>query len=135
MSDGFDEIMVDVDPHIAELALRTRTLIRDVYPVVVEVPWPKQRVIGYGVGPRKMSEHFCYISVSGNHVNLGFNYGSELPDPDHLLEGTGKLFRHVKVHGAAQLDNPALRRLLEAASRHRMPASGVTDTKPSHNRF
>jgi len=135
MSDGFDEILAGVDPHIAELARRARTLIRDVYPAVVEVPWPKQRAVGYGVGPRKMSEHFCYVSLSGGHINLGFNYGSELPDPDHLLEGTGKLFRHVKLHGAAQLDNPALRRLLEAASHHRMPASSVTNMERSHNRL
>ncbi len=130
MSDGFNEIIAGAAPRIAELALRTRALIRDVYPEVVEVAWPKQRVIGYGVGPKKMSEHFCYISVSGNHVNLGFNYGSELPDPDQLLEGTGKLFRHVKIRSTAALENPALRRLLEAASRHRMPASGVTDARP-----
>jgi hypothetical protein len=32
-------------------------------PDVVEVPWPRQRVIGYGVGPKKMSEHFCYVAV------------------------------------------------------------------------
>ncbi len=37
--------------------------------------------------------------------------------------------------GVDPLDNPALRRLLEAASRHRMPASGDTDTEPSHNRL
>lgn len=33
-----------------------------------------------------------------NHVNLGFNYGAELPDPNNLLEGTGKLFtKHLQA--------------------------------------
>lgn len=31
------------------------------------------------------------------HVNLGFNRGTELPAPTGLLEGTGKMIRHVRV--------------------------------------
>jgi hypothetical protein len=29
-------------------------------------------------------------------VNLGFNYGAELPDPEGLLQGPGKLMRHTQ---------------------------------------
>jgi hypothetical protein len=121
MSDGFDEIVATCSPEIRDLALQTRALIREVMPDVVQVPWPKQRIIGYGVGPKKMSEHFCYISLQKNDVNLGFNYGSELPDPENLLKGTGNLFRHVKITKSDDLANPALRQLLVAASKHRMP--------------
>lgn len=126
MSNGFDEIAAGVSPHAADLARQARDLIRSVYPAVVEVPWPKQRVIGYGVGPKKMTEHFCYISVSRDHINLGFMYGAELPDPNDLLGGTGKLLRHVRITESEQLEDPALRELLKVASRHRMP------DKPSH---
>ena len=122
MSDGFDEIVSKVSPHARHLAEQARSLIQVVYPAVVEVPWPKQRVIGYGVGPKKMSEHFCYLSVSQDHINVGFMYGAELPDPEKLLEGTGKLLRHVRITQMDQLANPALRQLIEVASRHRMPA-------------
>jgi hypothetical protein len=124
--DGFDVIIAGVSARARDLALRARALICEVYPAVVEVPWPKQRVIGYGVGPKKMTEHFCYLSVSTNHVNLGFNYGSELPDPERLLQGEGKLLRHVRIQRAEDLESLALRQLLEEASRHRMPA------RPSH---
>jgi hypothetical protein len=122
MSNGFDEIVSKVSPHARQLAEQARSLIRAVYPAVVEVPWPKQRVIGYGVGPRKMSEHFCYLSVSKDHINVGFMYGAELPDPAKLLEGSGKLLRHVRITQMDQLSNPALRELIEVASKHRMPA-------------
>ena len=121
MSDGFDAIMAEASPDVRHLARHTRALIRDVYPNIVELPWPKQRVIGYGVGPRKMSEHFCYVAVHKDHVNLGFNYGAELPDPEGLLEGPGKLLRHTKIAAAEDLARPALRALLETASTHRMP--------------
>lgn len=121
MSDGFDEIVSKVSPHARQLAERAKTLIQSIYPAVVEVPWPKQRVIGYGVGPKKMSEHFCYLSVSKEHINLGFMYGAELPDPEKLLEGSGTLLRHVRITQLEQLSDPALRELLMVASKHRMP--------------
>ena len=128
MTNGFDEIVAGVSPHARELARQARALIKVVYPAVVEVPWPNQRVIGYGVGPKKMSEHFCYLSVSKNHINVGFMYGAELPDPNQLLEGSGKLLRHVRISQPEVLENPALRELLEAASKHRMPET------PSHRK-
>jgi hypothetical protein len=128
MTNGFDEIVAGVSPHAQELARRARALIQTVYPAVAEVPWPKQRVIGYGIGPKKMSEHFCYLSVSKNHINVGFMYGAELPDPHNLLEGSGKLLRHVRITNPEELKNPALQELLEAASKHRMPET------PSHKK-
>ena len=40
---------------------------------------------------------------------------ASLPDPAHLLQGTGKRHRHVKLTTPADLAAPALRELLEAA--------------------
>ncbi len=108
------------DSRVQELETRTRSLIFDVYPEVVEVPWPRQNVACYGIGPKKMSEHFCYIALHKNHVNLGFNQGAELPDPEGLLEGPGKMLRHTKITEPEDLQDPALRRLLEAARAHRV---------------
>ncbi|MDQ3929578.1 MAG: DUF1801 domain-containing protein [Chloroflexota bacterium] len=123
--EGFEEIVARCSPKVRELALQTRKLILEVMPGVVEVPWPRPMLVGYGVGPKKMSEHFCYISMHKDHIDLGFNYGSELPDPEDLLEGTGKLFRHIKITRPEDVARPAVRRLLEAASTHRMPAKAA----------
>jgi hypothetical protein len=127
MNETFTSMVEPLDPGVRSLAVKTRELIYSVMPGVVEVPWPRQRIIGYGVGPKKMTEHFCYISLHKNHIDLGFNYGSELPDPEGLLEGTGALFRHVKIKQTADVEKPALLTLLEKASKHRMPE------KPSGN--
>jgi hypothetical protein len=120
MEDGFEEILARFDPHVRELAVGARPLIEAVYPEVVEVPWPRQNVVGYGVGPKKMSEHFCYIALHKDHINLGFNQGAELPDPTGLLEGPGKTLRHTKIAEPDKLEQPALRTLLEAAAAYRM---------------
>jgi len=52
---------------------------------------------------------------------FGFYYGTELPAPEGLLEGSGRLMRHVKIRSDADLQNPELRRLLEVATTHRVP--------------
>lgn len=118
----FDEILSNFDPDVQQLAKSVRKLIFDVLPQTVEVPWVQQKVIGYGTGPKKMTEHFCWIQPNKTYVNLGFNYGAELPNADKLLEGTGKLFRHVKIKSASDAKNPGVRKLLEIACKHRVPA-------------
>jgi hypothetical protein len=102
-------------PPIRALATGARALIFDVRPATVEVVWPRQRTAGYGVGPRKMTEQFCWLAPAAKHLVFGFYYGAELPDPAGLLSGTGVRMRHVKVRSAADLAGPALRALVEAA--------------------
>ena len=121
----FEEALSGSSSHVREIAERLRALIIDIYPEVVEVPWPKQKIIGYGVGPKKMSEHFCYIGAYRAHVNLGFYYGAELPDPQGLLEGTGKKLRHIKVKNGEAVGDPALRDILEASLEERKEALGL----------
>jgi hypothetical protein len=117
----FEDAVARAGERAREMAYQLRQLIDEVLPGVVEVPWPRMRMASYGVGPKKKTEHFCYVSAQKDDVNLGFYYGAELPDPDGLLQGTGKLLRHVKIREANAIRGKALRRLLEVASRHRMP--------------
>jgi hypothetical protein len=120
----FEEAIAASNAEAQQIARGLRELIVDVYAEVVEVPWPKQKVTGYGVGPKKMSEHFCYIGAHSKHVNLGFNFGADLPDPDQMLEGTGKKFRHVKVLDMQALEQSALRSLIESAVEERKSVLG-----------
>ena len=122
---SFDEALSGSSSQVEEIARRLKDLIIDVYPDVVEVPWPKQRIIGYGVGPKKMSEHFCYIGVHREHVNLGFYFGADLPDPKGLLEGTGKKLRHIKVREVEEIVQPALHALLQTSLDERKKALNI----------
>jgi hypothetical protein len=121
----FEEALSGSTDMVQEIAGRLRLLIMEVYPDVVEVPWPKQKIIGYGVGPKKMTEHFCYIGAFKGHVNLGFYYGAHLPDPAGLLEGTGKNLRHIKVKSIEEVGQPALRDLLQASLEERIEVLGI----------
>jgi hypothetical protein len=113
--DGFDEVIASRGPSIQAIARRARRLVIDVLPEVHEIVWTRQRNVGYGVGPKKQTEHFCWISPASQHVTFGFNCGTLLPDPKKLLEGTGKTFRHVKLTSLADVETPGLRALVVAA--------------------
>ena len=60
---------------------------------------------------------FGYVNVFTAHVNVGFFHGAALPDPAHLLGGSGKHMRHVKLRPEKTTDSTALRNLVEAAYR------------------
>ncbi|HKE95853.1 MAG TPA: DUF1801 domain-containing protein [Povalibacter sp.] len=58
---------------------------------------------------------FAYVNAFTAHVNVGFFCGAELEDPEHLLEGTGKFMRHVKITPDTETNAAALTKLIEAA--------------------
>jgi hypothetical protein len=58
---------------------------------------------------------FAYVNAFRDHVNVGFFRGAEIDDPAGLLEGTGKLMRHVKLRPEHDVDETALTKLIETA--------------------
>jgi hypothetical protein len=58
---------------------------------------------------------FAYVNAFTAHVNVGFFRGAELPDPKGILEGSGKLMRHVKLSPEREVDGAALTMLIRAA--------------------
>ena len=58
---------------------------------------------------------FGYVNVFKAHVNVGFFRGAEIADPHGLLEGTGKLMRHVKLRPGSASATTALAYLIATA--------------------
>jgi hypothetical protein len=61
---------------------------------------------------------FGYVDVFTQHANVGFFRATELADPAGMLEGTGKLGRHVKLRAGFDVDADALAALIKAAYRN-----------------
>lgn len=113
-STPFDEFMESYSTEVRQLAAAARRLVLEELPDAVEQVDVKSRLVAYGVGP-KMNDLVCIISPLKNAVNLGFYRAVDLPDPAGLLEGTGKLHRHVRINSIEDLERPELRSLLQAA--------------------
>ena len=69
----------------------------------------------------------CGFMTGKEHVTFIFLRGAALPDPEGLLEGTGKHVRHVKVRTTADVKKPALKKLIVEAAKlnKRKPMKGM----------
>lgn len=107
-----EELCKRYSPEIEALALKARVLIQDAVPGILEYVDSGNGALRYGPDA-KMNNATGYIAGQAKHLNIGFYDGVNVPDPAHLLEGTGKRMRHVKIRQASELDNPALRVLIQ----------------------
>ena len=129
---AFDGVVARSTPEVRPLAYAVRELVYDVYPQTVEVVWPQQGSVGWGIGPKKFSQQFCYFMPYTKHVTLGFYYGGELADAAGLLgaggrQVSGKLsMRSIKVASLEDARRPEVRALVEAAVSHLRGRDGPT---------
>jgi len=104
------------DPHVSDLTLALRELVLEEAPAAIESVVKSYAVaIGFSFTGKPLKDGFCHIVTYATHVNLGFNRGALLPDPNGVLMGKGKSIRHMTIRNHSELENPAVRRYLQAA--------------------
>ena len=84
---------------ITRLSEQARTLVMQCLGGSDEVLHLGWKSISYRVNGRTV----CALLPHGRWVNVQFPQGVDLPDPQKLLEGTGKRMRHVKVRSREDL--------------------------------
>jgi hypothetical protein len=50
----------------------------------------------------------CYMATFKKHVTFAFYDGRMLKDPDRILEGTGKMMKHIKLRKLEDIDEEQL---------------------------
>ena len=102
--------------HSAELAAiehALRATIRREFPDAVEQVDFGNKLLAVGKSMAMRDLAFAIIPHSA-HVNLQLPDGVDLPDPDGMIEGTGKRIRHVKVRSVEAASSPAVRAIVDA---------------------
>ena len=103
-------------PAIIKLVSAAREIVLEEAPESIELIYDAYSAVSAGYSfTGRPTDSFVYVAAYPKGVNIGFWMGTMLPDPGHLLEGTGKQCRHVKIRDAADLERPALRELIRAA--------------------
>lgn len=90
-------------------------LSRAVYDLVAEVDPTLHRMKRWGFPGFVGNSTIATVCGLSNHVNLQFFYGVHLPNPERLLEGTGKDLRHIKFHFMPDVAREGLRDVILAA--------------------
>ncbi len=103
------------DQHVIALFADLREFILAQYPNANELLYHTHALTAVFAISQKLSDAFCHIPIYSEHLNLGFNKGSLLNDPHQLLQGTGKLIRHVPVREPKDYRNPKVKALVKSA--------------------
>jgi hypothetical protein len=109
--DRLDAFLSGRGETVRALALASRNVVLEIFPDAVETA--EGNDLGYGFDAGYQGLVFT-ISLVRAGVNLGVFGGASLDDPAGLLEGSGKVHRHVKIRDTSAL-NDELRELLRRA--------------------
>jgi hypothetical protein len=101
-------------PEVKDLALAARDFLAQALPGAAETADGPAKLIGYSYGPGYKGL-VCTLLLSKTGVKIGIAHGSELPDPARLMQGKGKVHRHVQLRTTADLNQPGLKPLINAA--------------------
>ena len=100
---------------IIELFKDLREYILEIYPDSNELLYHTHALTTVFSISDKLADAFCMLPIYTNHMNLGFNKGTLISDPYHLLKGTGNLIRHIPVDALADYRNKKVKDLIKSA--------------------
>ena len=108
-------LLVTYSEGVRRLALAARKLILEEAPDASEFVYQVYTIADHFSFTERPSDAFVFTTAHANWVNLGFNFGSVLPDPRGLLRGDGKSIRHVRIATAGELEMSGVRELVRDA--------------------
>ena len=103
------------DQELIDLYLELRAFMLDIYPEATELLYHTHALTSVYSLSENLGDGFCMIPIYTGHLNLGFNKGTLLPDPESLLKGTGKLMRHIPITKTEDFDKQTVKDLIIAA--------------------
>lgn len=92
------------------MLLELRTLIKTTVPDAEET-------LKWGQPCYSRNGLFCYLQRAKQHVTLGFQRGAQMRDPQGVLQGSGKLMRHLRFGRDAEIDEAQCSALIREAIR------------------
>ena len=114
------EFLKPYDRAIQKLALDLRKIVIDELAPCHENIYDAYSAVAIGYGSSdRFSDGICHIAVYTHSVNLGFNEGASLDDPEGALLGTGKRIRHLSLKNQDGFETAGDSFVSEASSRTR----------------
>ena len=106
------EFLLDTFPTaIRDTGRSLRSLILATVPGSVETVRPGWRWIAYSLPEKGRVRNFAWIGPERKHIHLGFEHGTLLADPEHLLQGAQerlRKFRYVTFEPEIDIDEAIL---------------------------
>lgn len=109
------DLLADFPLSIRDTAESLRKVMKEAVPGAREKAYPGWRIIGY-----RQSFYFAFIQPKADHVRLGFQWGTRLPDEEGLLRGEDlSHIRYVPFESSLDIPIDSITRLIQYASCHK----------------
>lgn len=93
-----------------------RAAMRRRLPTAHELVWDNYNFLVIGYSPtERPSDAILSLAARAGGIGLCFLQGARLPDPEKLLEGSGRQTRFLRLESASRLSDPQIERLMQAA--------------------
>ncbi len=109
------ELMQDRPEHVVSTAIAARKAVLKLAGECSELIYETYCISNAFTFTGKQGQGFIHIATYAKHVNLGFDHGTKLEDPEGLLQGTGKLIRHIRLNGVSDMKRESVARLIRGA--------------------
>ena len=120
------------EPSIAKIVRESRSVLRTQFPSANELVYDNYNALAIGYSPSEQTSEVVFsLAVYPRWVDLYFMHGRSLPDPNGLLEGSGKQGAFVRLKDATTLKLPEVTKIISEALKHSsagFPASGKGKT-------
>ena len=115
------------EPAIGRLVHAACTALRKRFPTANQLVYDNYNALAIGFSSTdRVSDVLLSLAVYARGVNLYFMYGARLPDPQHVLKGSGNRGRFIPLDSVAVLGRPAVAALIGAAVRQAKTPLGRT---------
>ena len=104
-----------IEGYVRRLDSRDREIVRGLAALIQKAAPHASVSIKWGIPWWQLDGLLCTVYRTGDHVNFGFSRGTELADPDGLLEGDGKLMRHIKLRDVKEIRKAKFTSLVKQA--------------------
>src|SRR5438093_2461648 len=120
-----EQLDVFISKYAPEIAAQARAVLakmRALLPGAIELVYDNYNALAVGFGTtERTSDAVFSIAVFPRWISLFFLHGTNLPDPKHLLKGSGKTARHIILYGPETLDLPEVYALMVHALKRASP--------------
>jgi len=104
------------EPRITELAVAVRAIVVEEAPEAYELLYDATNAVAVAFTfSGNPTQAFIHIAAYAGWVNLGFNKGSDLPDPGCILRGEGRWIRHIRFSSIPDVERAHTRRFVRMA--------------------
>ena len=113
---------------LSEQPEKSHNLIREIRSAIIAAGHNFTEGIKWGSPcywlPEISRRTITWIQPHKDYVRLGFFNGATMPDPQNLLEGTGKKLRHIKIHNLSDTTPQTLTNYVKASVEHAIADPG-----------